>query len=144
VINQEVTMVHTPNSPTVTLVPDDERMDFLPRLFPGCFSRGEALVYGVTRKWFPAYNGGQWDFFLIDGRPGFMAPAGEGGLDAMIPGNQFEGHLSHRAVGVVVTLVALAASLEQVPSETLLGHYERLRALIPQLPERDLIYRAID
>ncbi len=143
-INQEVTMVTTPNGPVIALVADDERMDFLPKLFPGCFIRAEAIVYGVTRKWFPAYTGGLWDFYLIDGEPGFMAPHGEGALTALIVGNQFEGTLSYQAVGVVVTLVALAASLEQTPSETLHGHYERLRALIPHLPERDLIYRAID
>lgn len=137
--------MHTPpNTPIVSLVPDEARLDFLPELFPNCYLRGERLVFAITRQWFPSYGGGHWDFFKVDDKPAFMAPHGAGALEAAIAGNGFSGVLSHQAVGVIATLVALSACLEQIGSEALFERYDRLRNLIAHLPERDLIYRAID
>lgn len=53
-----------PSFSSATLVPEDRRMGFLPRLFgPRLLIVGEHAVFGFMEKLSPAdYNGRIWDF----------------------------------------------------------------------------------
>ena len=70
----------TTNTPTITrqLVPEDQRLPFTAELFGIHFPlRLEPTIYGITARIAPDYHGGYWDFYVLDNRGFYMAPAGD-------------------------------------------------------------------
>jgi hypothetical protein len=132
------------------LVPEDERMTFLPQLFgPRVFFHGESAVYGWMRKLCKAYTGGLWQFFRVgDAGAGFMAPDIEGPLKLYVDGNGFEGDMSTEAAGIVVTLFALNHLMFSTPDkgavDLLCDRYEELRDFAREHAEARAIFAAID
>ncbi|WP_152988085.1 antirestriction protein [Paracoccus sp. MKU1] len=66
----------TPAPNDATLVPEDRRMEFLPRLFGHrLLIIGEHTVFSFMERLSPAdYGGGIWDFYELAGAPLYMAP----------------------------------------------------------------------
>ena len=132
------------------LVPEDERMSFLPQLFGArLFFHGEPEVYRWARKLCKDYRGGLWLFYRVgDAGAGFMAPDIEGPLKLFVDGNGFEGELSTQAAGVVFTLFALNHLMFCTPDkgavDLLCDRYEELREFAHEHPESRAIFAAID
>jgi hypothetical protein len=59
------------------LVPDEERMEFLPSVFGRLMMEGESRVYTWAEELSLAYQGGYWEFYRLSNGGFYMAPAGE-------------------------------------------------------------------
>ncbi len=96
---------------TRTLVPEDQRMDFLPDKVgvPTCIIF-EQFLYATSERLSADYDGGYWQFYELDNRGWYMAP-GSGEFGIAVDGNGYEGVLSADAFGIVVTLLAMNGAL---------------------------------
>jgi hypothetical protein len=130
---------------TATLVPDDERLDFLPKLFGvRLMLQGEHMVYGWMRALSPDYVGGYWDFYRLSNGGGYMAPKLVGPVQIEVEGNGFSGSMSADAAGIVATLFALCNLAAQVREDAVIDLFHGLRGFAAEHAEASLIYSAID
>ncbi|MDT8844009.1 antirestriction protein [Paraburkholderia fungorum] len=60
---------------TSSVVPDELRLNVLPRYLGRHFLQGEALVYDWAARLCPTYDGGFWNFFTLSNGGFYMAPA---------------------------------------------------------------------
>jgi hypothetical protein len=130
---------------TRTIVPDEARIAFLPsrlqRLSVAFENRCYTLLTAQTRE----YKGGYWDFFTLSNGGFYMAPASyEEGFSFSVPGNQYQGHMSADAAGIVASLVALNLLLWNWPSKQLNDLFFQLRAFALEHAEEEAILGAID
>lgn len=126
------------------LVPENERMGFLPKHFGRRHMlTGEMLVYGWLRNLAPDYHGGYWHYFEIPG--GFyMAPAGYETLRIVWPMNWCDRTMSADAAGIVATLYALCELCESTGSSDIAEKYRALNEFALEHPEAGDIRAAID
>src|SRR5699024_4959691 len=89
---------------TSTLVSDEERLNFLPRVMGKYYLKGESLVYAWMRKLCYSYDGGFWDFYELSNGGFFLAPSTD---EQFILRLYEEEKLSSTGSGIVVTLFAL-------------------------------------
>jgi hypothetical protein len=134
---------------SVSLVADDNRLDFLPTFFtPRLMMRGEALVYAWMSRLSGDYKGGYWHFYALSNGGFYLAPALESPMRVAVAGNWFEGELSADAAGVVATLFALgqlAADVQGTEAgDVLIDRYYFLRDFAAEHAEGPAIFRAID
>jgi Antirestriction protein len=138
----------TPTSIKAALVPDDQRLDFLPAFFgPGLMMYGEALVYKWMGRLSRSYNGGSWQFHTLSNGGYYMAPTQPARLRVAVAGNGFDGFVSADAAGVIATLFTLGqlAATENDPAgERFAVLYHALRDYVGDHPEAAFISRAID
>lgn len=136
------------NAPTIiqrTLVSIEDRMDFLPSLFGfNLMLVGEGLVYDWMKRLSPDYQGGYWNFFILDNGAYYMAPKHEGKMLIQVYGNQFEGEVSADAAGIIATMFALGHLAAEFREERLIDLYHLLRHYIEEHPESGAIYQALD
>ena len=138
---------------TATLIADEtQRLNFLPKLFGNYFIQGESLVYDYMKRFCPQYKSGYWDYFSLSNGSGFMAMKAQTDekLGFEISSNHFREQLSTQAAGIVVTIYALTNlgnriyDSNQDEAEKFFERYHELCAYSRELPEWDLIRRAID
>lgn len=136
---------------TATAVPQNRRMQFLPRLFGALFLAGENHVYSTALKLSKNYSGGSWAFKELSTGGGYMVPECAETLSVSVSGNWFEGELSADAAGIVFTLFTLNALIWHAHgkrayglSDTLITQQERLKLYAGQHAEAHLIFAAID
>lgn len=134
---------------TATLVPDAQRMGFLPRVFRASFLTSEGLVYNWMRGLAPedyAKGNGYWHFYDLSNGGFFMAPQSPESLTLFVDGNGFEGSMSAQAAGIVACLFALCqlANTDGRDQDHFIDQYHNLRAYAADHAEAALIYRAID
>jgi len=136
-------MTHATLAPA-RLVPDDERMGFLPKHFgQRLMLRGELTVYGWMDRLSPDYQGGYWNYYEIKG--GFyLAPAGYDTLHIIWPLNYCDRIMSADAAGIVATLYALCEVCQQAHGSVLVGKYYALRDFAGEHAEAAAIFAAID
>jgi hypothetical protein len=92
---------------TPRLIPDNERMDFLPKHFgQRLMLRGELAVYGWLDRLSEDYQGGYWHYYELPGSF-YLAPAGYDKLHIVWPLNWCDRTMSADAAGIVATLYAL-------------------------------------
>ena len=134
------------STPTATLVPEDRRMAFLPRLFgPRLLLIGEHAVFAFMEQLSPAdYGGGMWDFYELAGTPLYLAPTSKPRLHLCCDGNGYEGEVSADAAGIIATLFVLSHLSIQYESDHLAEGYHRLHDYLDGHPEASAIYQAID
>ena len=96
------------------LVPDGERMNFLPKAFGSrLMLRGEISVYNWLDRLSQEYSGGFWHYYEIPN--GFyMAPADYETLHIVWPMNWCDRTMSADAAGIVATLYALCELLSLI------------------------------
>jgi hypothetical protein len=91
-----------------TLVPDEHRLDFLPRHLgtPLCI-KVEGLIFWTLDKASPDYAGGFWEFYDLTNGGFYIAPQTKNWFRMRWDDNGFEGNMSAPAAGIAVTLMAL-------------------------------------
>jgi len=127
-----------------TLVPEQQRMSFLPKHFgQRLMIRGELTVYGWLDRLSKEYSGGYWHYYEIPN--GFyMAPAGYETLRIIWPLNWCDRTMSADAAGIVATLYALCELCSQQRSDDLAEKYHALRDFAGEHAEASAIFAAID
>jgi len=143
--------MNTPTIPhviAVSVVPEDQRLDFLPEFFgPSLMLYGEALVYKWMGRLSPRhYGGGLWQFYTLTNGGYYMAPTQPERLRLSVAGNGFDAFVSADAAGVIATLFALGqlAATENGAHERFCDLYHALRDYAGGHPEAAFIDRAID
>jgi hypothetical protein len=123
------------------LVPDSERMAFLPNHFgPRLMLLGELAVYGWLDRFSEDYQGGYWHYYEVLGSF-YLAPAGYDKLRIVWPLNWCDRSMPADAAGVVATLYALC---EQPQGADLVEKYYALRNFAGKHAEASAIFVAID
>jgi len=105
----------------------------------------EPLIYNLASNMAENYNGGYWEFFILDNDGFYMAP-GAGGPFKVSCSNGYEGTLSADAFGITVCLYAYSLlSFEKGDmAQVYAQHYHWLRDYMLDHPEAEYILRAID
>lgn len=127
------------------LVPDHERMGFLPRHFGSRrFLQGENAVYDWMRRLCPDYTGGFWEFVELSNGGFYMRPSKDSTyMHLCVDGNGFDRPVSADAAGIIVTLFALN-SLLWAGAQDLAKADDALREFAFAHAEGRSILRAID
>ena len=130
---------------TATLVPDAERLDFLPALFgTRLMMRAERLVYDWMGALSPDYDGGFWNFYTLSNGGGYLAPQRTEPMRIAVEGNGFSGSMTADAAGIVATLFALCELAAEVQQDTVVTLHHELRDFAMTHKEAVLIFGAID
>lgn len=129
-----------------TLVPEDRRMAFLPRLFGHrLLIIGEHTVFSFMERLSPEdYGGGTWDFYELAGAPLYMAPTSKPRFRLSWEDNGYEGEVSAGASGIIATLFAFSHLSFSYDVDELADGFARLYAYATDHPEAREIFRAID
>lgn len=146
-------MIEQPTIPAISasVIPEDRRMAFLPRLFGAWYGIAENAIYRKAELHIEGYNGGEWDFMDLSIGSGYMVWKGAERVMFSVKGNGFQSEMSADAAGLVLTSFTLnhlawhAYDRDcQHMCDKLLTQQERLRAYADQHPEAGLFFRAID
>jgi hypothetical protein len=139
-------MEHNDHSIIVaTIVPDAERLDFLPRHFGPLMLHVEHQIYSWLSTLSEDYSGGYFNFYNLSNDGAYMAPVSPERLRIAVHSNDFTGTLTADAAGITATLFALSALAFRMPRfEMLSTRFHQLRDFAAQHAERRLIFRAID
>ncbi len=129
---------------TSTILPESNRLGFLPTVFKSEMVLGEALVYRWMRAISQDYNGGYWDYFSLSNGGFYMAPRGTSRFLVTVSGNHFNGELSANTAGIVSTLYALCELANRTEEDWFINLYHYLRDYAVQHPDGSLILAAID
>ncbi|PMS32670.1 antirestriction protein [Trinickia symbiotica] len=127
-----------------TLVPEDRRLEILPRYFGQHMIRAEVAVYAAMSSLCETYHGGFWDYVELSNDAFYMAPRLGGPLPITCDGNGYDGEMSCDAAGIVATLFALNAMAWTTEDAKFTDLYHRLFAFVPSHPEAREIFAAID
>lgn len=133
------------------VVPDSERMSFLPWLAGIAFAPFENSVYSWADNLSENYDGGFWEFVRCENNTGYLVPTSRETFRVNVAGNGFEGEMTAGAFGIVVTLFALNALSFAMHdkgdfklSELFADRYHALLEFADQHPESSSIFGAID
>jgi len=135
-----------PDQPTVTLVPQERRQDFLPELFGlNRLITAESFVYALMDRLSPLdYGGGFWNFYELDGKPLFIAPTSKPRFRIRWEGNGYEGEVSAEAAGIIATMFALSHLSIRFGDDRFSEAFLRLYEFAADHPEAGEIFQAID
>lgn len=127
------------------LINDKDRLNFLPAFVGPAYLAFENHVYQWMKRLCADYNGGYWDFYSLNGKPGFMAPQDEDSFHLRCDGNFFDDQVSAEAAGIIVCIFALGSVFESNPNlEILVERRDRLIDFAATHAEARQIFRAID
>ena len=133
------------NTRAATVVPEERRLEFLPRLFSERWLlRAENAVYDFMTQLSADYGGGLWAFFERDGQPLYMAPDTDRRFRISWWGNGYEGEVSADAAGIIACLFTFSHLSMRFGSEHLAEAFERLHDYACEHGEASEILRAID
>lgn len=127
-----------------TLVPEDRRLEILPRYFGKHMIRAEVAVYAAMSSLCETYHGGFRDYVELSNDAFYMVPRLDGPLPIACNGNGYGGEISSDAAGIVATLFALNAMAWTTEDAKFTELYHRLLAFVPSHPEAREIFAAID
>lgn len=131
------------NAIQAKVVPGDERLRFLPRVFGRRFMQGEAAVFNGMRRLCRQYGGGFWDFVDLSNGGFYLRLVSDKPVALYVDGNGFEDELSADAASIVVCMFAINELMFDGAHE-LDDAYYALREYALQHPECRLILDAID
>ena len=67
------------SAPVAEIIPDAERMHFIPKLLPGVdLLIAEATLFNLMSQLCPAYKGAYWTYYRLPNGGYYMAPTGYG------------------------------------------------------------------
>lgn len=133
-----------PHGIVATIVPEERRMETLPRYFGKYLIRGEIAVYTAMTSLCKTYHGGFWDYIELSNGAFYMSPRLDGLVPIACDGNGYDGEMTSDAAGIVASLFALNAMAWLTEDETFTGLYHKLIAFVPAHPEACKIFAAID
>lgn len=126
-----------------TLVPQAERLAFLPRYFGRQMMTFETAVYAQMQALSAEYAGAYWEFYNLTNGGCFMAPRGLP-LRVTAP-NDFDETMDAETAGIVATLYALSLlSFKYQAVETFATRFHQLRDFALDHLHARAILRAID
>lgn len=92
----------------IKLFSDNEKFNFLPRLFKNHFMRCENHIYQLAEKLADNYQGGSWEFIEASNGALYMRPNVEKDYKFSVScDNYFEGELSGDAFGILCTFLTI-------------------------------------
>jgi hypothetical protein len=127
-----------------TLVPDEKRLDFLPRHLGTLCVRIETLIFSILDQASPDYAGGFWEFFELSNGGFYIAPQTQRRLRMKWDDNYFEREMSAGAAGIAVTLFVLSTMSLNLNSQRLAEKFHLLRDFASDHPEASAIFGFID
>ena len=138
-------MEHNEKLILATIVPESERLHFLPRHFGRLMLEVEQRTYSWLSTLCEDYEGGYWNMVRLDNDGAYLAPTSAEHFRIAVQSNDFVGTLSADAAGITVTLFALSALAFEYPKfEVLSTRFHQLRDFASQHAELRLIFQAID
>jgi hypothetical protein len=129
---------------TSSVVPDELRLNVLPRYLGRHFLQGETLVYDWAGRLCHTYDGGFWNFFTLSNGGFYMAPANLGRVHVRWHLNGYNDSMGADAFGIVVTLFALCHLAEKTRDDSIINRYHELRTFATQHVVAANILRVID
>lgn len=130
-----------------TLVPEEDRLDFLPRHFGKHMLTVENALYSQFAKLCPSYTGGYWHFYDLSNGGCYLRPSRKT-YPLVHDGNFFDATVSGDAAGIIVSLFTfshLSFLLQNDPlGPRIANYFHLLRDFAADHPEAGLIDRAID
>jgi hypothetical protein len=128
-----------------TLVPEAQRLQFLPRHFGSYMMVFERALYTQLHELCADYNGGFWNFYDLSNGGCYLAPSQPRGYRIIVSGNGFEGNLDAESAGIVATLFTLSHLSMSFPRvERYAERFYQLRDFACEYPDANLILAAID
>lgn len=128
---------------TAARVPDEERMNTLPRHFGRHLLSVENAIYAWLRELSGEYSGGYWHFYELSNGGFYMAPQCES-LQLRVDGNGYDGRMSGDAAGIVACLFALSHLSFRIPNDMLSRHFHQLLEFAAEHREASAIIAATD
>ena len=139
-------MQASPSTVTRELVPEDQRLFIVERLFGIAFPlQLEPVIYGITERMAEDYDGGYWEFWTLSNEGFYMAPS-EDRIFHVKCQNMYEGDLSADALGITSCLYAYShlSFTDGDIAREYARHYHRLREYMVEHPEVREILGATD
>ena len=139
---------HLQHHPIVaSVVPENQRLDFLPRHFGKHMMLVERQIYHQFSNLCPQYQGGYWEFFDLSNGGCYLAP-GQTSYQLTHPGGHFDATVSGDAAGIVATLYTFSTLSFHFEHDSfgakLSCLYHLLREYAAHQPEAGPICRIID
>ena len=135
-----------PDFRPATLVPADQRQNFLPELFG--LKRlivAENFLYALMDQLSPLdYGGGLWNFYEFDGKPLYLAPTSKPHFRISWEGNGYKGEVSADAAGIIATMFTLSHLSFRFEDGSFSAVFTRLYEFATDHPEAGEIFQAID
>ena len=127
-----------------TLIPEEKRMDFLPKHLGNHFLKFEMLVYSFMDTFCEEYSGGYWEFYSLSNGGMFISVSGDPQYRVVNAMNYFDDTLSAEAASIGINLFALNAILCETRDEHIFDLYDHLYDFVADHPESAKILRFID
>jgi hypothetical protein len=128
---------------TARRIPDEERLNFLPRHFHMWCVKVESAVFDHLQQLSADYQGGYWVFYDLSNGGCFMAPS-HGELRIEAP-NQFSATVDADTAGIIATLYALSDLSFELPTKDIFAtRFHQLRSFAGEHPRAKEIFAAID
>lgn len=137
-------MIQTPNNIIVSIVRDNDRLAFLPRVVGGHYLRAEHSVYNYMQYICPNYTGGFWNYYTLSNGGFYMAQQSTESIRIEIDSNGYCGEMSADAAGIVACLFMLCALAAKTHDDLIIDRYHQLREYACEHAEASAILRAID
>lgn len=137
-------MTITQDRITSSVVPEELRLNVLPRYLGRHYLTGESYVYDWAARLNRSYQGGLWHFFTLSNGGFYMAPADASRVHVHWHLNGYSDMMGADAFGITVTLFALCHLAEKTLDDTIIERYHLLREFAVQHVESANILRAID
>ena len=109
------------------IVPECDRLDFLPRHFGNRFFLFENMVYSFMDRFCEEYSGGYWQFYTLSNGGALMSLDSDQTFSVCNPMNYFEGRMSAEAASIGVNLFAMNALMSDPCDGKLIDLYYALK-----------------
>lgn len=129
---------------TAALVPENERLSFLPRHLGARRLLGEAHVYACLEFLCGEFHAGEWDFHALSNGGFYMAPQTGQGLRLVSSRDDSDGSISADSAGIIATIMALNRLAQETGEERFRRLERLLRDYAACLPDAARIARAAD
>lgn len=129
---------------TSAVIPEELRLNVLPRYLGDHYLSGEMMVYDWAARLCRNYQGGYWNFFALSNGGFYMAPEGVERVHVRWHLNGYADTMGADAFGVTVTLFALCHLAEKTLDDAIIERLHQLREFATQHLEAANILRAID
>ena len=128
---------------TKTLLRKD-RPNILMNYFGSLFLTVELTTFSLADYFIDEYHGGSWNFFSLSNGGFYMAFKHEGSVNFNNQNNLFCESIDPEIASIIINLYAISAVVSESRDKILQTRYQQLYQYAMELPEANLIYRALD
>ncbi|EJD6080352.1 antirestriction protein [Proteus sp. G4377] len=137
----------TESTIAMTLVPDEQRLDFWLNHFGSVkgWTTFEVVIFTTMGQFCEDYYGGYWEYCTLSNGSAFIYPdLNQEELTLFNPHNGNEAIVSPEAAGIVVCLILYSIWSFQTESEVMCDRFYQLRDYALQHSESAVIFHLID